>query len=58
MTGKSQAPRDLKVIPMLLHETLYVGVDVGKKKDPCGRLPLYYAAEPTSALRELPGPVL
>jgi transposase len=38
MTGKSQAPRDLKVIPMLLHETLYVGVDVGKKTHVAGFL--------------------
>lgn len=36
MTGKSQAARDLQVIPMLLHETLYVGVDVGKKAHVAG----------------------
>lgn len=36
MTGKSQTSLDLKVIPMLLHETLYVGVDVGKKTHVAG----------------------
>ena len=30
MTGKDQARPDLQIIPMLLHETLYVGIDIGK----------------------------
>ncbi|MFL5662034.1 MAG: recombinase family protein [Ktedonobacteraceae bacterium] len=36
MAGKGNAHRDLKVIPMLLHETLYVGVDIGKKSHVAG----------------------
>ncbi len=30
MTSKTKTSPDLKIIPMLSHETLYVGVDIGK----------------------------
>jgi transposase len=36
MTGKGNTQRDLKVIPMLLHETVYVGVDIGKRNHVAG----------------------
>lgn len=36
MAEKSNAHRALKAIPMLLHETLYVGVDIGKKTHVAG----------------------
>jgi len=30
MTSKTKTSSDLKIIPMLSHETLSVGVDIGK----------------------------
>ncbi len=35
MANKKTSP-DLKVLPMLLHESLYIGVDIGKCKDVAG----------------------
>jgi hypothetical protein len=36
MTGNQKAHPDLQAIPMLRHETLYVGVDIGKKTHVAG----------------------
>jgi transposase len=36
MKGKAKAGPDLQVLPMLPHETLYVGVDIGKKTHVAG----------------------
>jgi transposase len=38
MTGNQKARPDLQALPMLRHETLYVGVDIGKKTHVAGFL--------------------